>query len=144
MVDEVLLKEVRCKYCGRIFHVCRRCWRGQVYCGKRCRKICQRPMHRKAQKKYRQSDKGKKTRQKYENERKNQKKYKNTSDTGTTPQATFDIEPPERPGNQPKCLFCGLSGIVVPQFPRRAYGGKVFSEEIDLKREGYFFKGAER
>ncbi len=60
------------------------------------------------------------------------------SDMGTTAQASFDIEPPERPGKQLKCLFCGLSGTVVPQFPRRAYGGKVFSEEMDLKREGYF------
>ncbi len=60
------------------------------------------------------------------------------ADTGTTPRMVFDIEPPERPGNQPRCLFCGLSGIVVTQFPRRAYGGKVFSEEMDLKREGYY------
>ena len=138
MVDELVLKEVKCKYCGQIFYVCRRCWRGQVYCGKRCRKICQRPMRREAQRKYRQSDKGKKTRRKYENDRKKKKNRKKTSDTSTTPQATFDIEAPESPGNQPKCLFCGLSGIVVVQFPRRAYGGKVFSEEMDLKREGYF------
>jgi len=55
------------------------------------------------------------------------------ADTGTTPRTVFDIEPPERPGNQPRCLFCGLSGIVVTQFPRRAYGGEVFSEEMDLK-----------
>ena len=88
--------------------------------------------------------KAKKTRQEYENKRREEKNRKNMSDTGTTAQASFGIEPPERPGNQPKCLFCGLSGIVVPQFPRRAYGGRVFSEEIDPKREGYFFKGAER
>jgi hypothetical protein len=95
-------------------------------------------MHRKAQREYRQSDKGKKTRQEYEKKRRREKNGKNMSDTGTTVQASFDIEPPELPGKQPKCLFCGLSGIVVPEFPRRAYGKKVFSEEMDLKREGYF------
>ena len=138
MVDEVLLIEVRCKYCGRGFFVCRRCWRGQIYCGKRCRKICQRQMHREAQRQYRQTEKGKKTHREYEEKRRIKNNKKTVADVTTTPWEACDIEPPERPGNQPKCLFCGLSGIVVAQFPRRAYGGKVFSEEMDLKREGYY------
>jgi len=95
-------------------------------------------MHRESQRKYRRTDKGKETRQKYDKKRRMKKTKKNMADTGTTPRAVFDIEPPERAGNQPKCFFCGLSGIVAPQFRRRAYGGKVFSEEMDLKREGYF------
>jgi len=66
------------------------------------------------------------------------KNIKTMGDDTATPQGTCDIEPPQRSGNRPKCLFCGLSGIVVAQFPRRAYGGKVFSEGMDLKREGYY------
>ena len=140
-MNEVLLKEVQCKYCGRVFYICRRCWRGQAYCGKICRKLCQMEMHREAQRKYRRTAKGKKTHRKYEKERREKKMKKNSKTMGddtATPQGACDIEPPQRSENRPKCLFCGLSGIVVAQFPRRAYGGKVFSEEMDLKREGYY------
>ena len=137
-MDEVLLKEVRCKYCGRVFYVCRRCWHGQVYCGKRCRKICQREMHREAQRNYRQTAKGKKTHREYEEKRRIKKNKKTMADTGTTPHGACDIDPPKRPGNRPRCLFCGLSGIVVAQFPRRDYGGRVFSEEIGIERAKYF------
>jgi len=93
-------------------------------------------MHREAQRTYRQTAKGKKTHREYEEKRRIKKNKKTVADETTTPREARDIEPPERPGNRLRCLFCGLSGIVVAQFPRRAYGGKVFSEEMDLKREG--------
>ena len=138
MADAVLLKEIRCKHCGGIFYVCRRCWRGQVYCGDRCRKICQRESQREAQRRYRRTEKGKKTHRDYEQKRRIKKNKKTVADEGTTPQEACDIEHPQRPRNRPRCLFCGLSGIVVAQFSRRAYEGKVFSEEMGLGGKRYF------
>ena len=92
-------------------------------------------MYREAQRQYRQTEKGKKTHREYEEKRRIRNNKKTVADVTTTPQEACDIELPQLPGNQPKCLFCGLSGIVAPRFPRRAYGGKVYPEEMDLKRE---------
>jgi hypothetical protein len=32
-------RQDRCAWCNRIFHVCRRCDRGQIYCQRRCRRL---------------------------------------------------------------------------------------------------------
>lgn len=66
------------------------------------------------------------------------KSEKTVDDEGTTPQEACDIGPFQQPGNRPRCLFCGFWGIVVAQFPRRGYGGKVFPEEMGLVGEGSF------
>ena len=72
------------------------------------------------------------------NKSEGKKNNKTVVDEGTTPQKTCDIEHPQRLGNRPRCRFCGLSGIVVAQFSRRAYEGKVFSEEVGLGGKRYF------
>ena len=130
----VLLKEIRCK-CK--FYVCRSCWRGQVYCTKSCRKICQREMHREAQRKYRHTEKGKETRRLYEKTKNTQKNRGNPGDDSATPPKSCDMEPEKRSGNRPRCAFCGSIGVVVDHFPRRAYGGKVFSEGSGFERGPY-------
>ena len=138
MMGDVLLKMVRCRCCGRYFHVCRSCWRGQAYCGERCREIRQRRLHQIAQKKYRHTDKGRKTHRLYEQKRrKNQKKKKIMGDDSATPPKSCDMESKKRSGNRPRCLFCGSIGVVVDQFPRRAYGGKFFSEGSSFERAPY-------
>lgn len=130
MTDSVLLIEVRCRHCGAIFYVCRRCWRGQAYCGETCRKIHQVESHREAQRRYRRTERGRETHRKYEQKRRIKENRKTVADEGATPPEACDIGPPKRPGDRPRCLFCGMSGILVAQFPRRAYGGRVFSEEM--------------
>lgn len=130
MTDSVLLKEVRCRHCGKVFHVCRRCWRGQAYCGDTCRKIHQMESRREAQRRYQRTEKGKETRARAARRRRMKKSKKTVADETATPPKACDIGPPKRPGDRPRCLFCGVSGIVVDRFPRRAYGGKVFSDEI--------------
>jgi len=66
------------------------------------------------------------------------KSEKTVDDEGTTPQVACDIGDLQRPENRPRCLFCGLSGVVVAQFPHRGYGGKVFPEEMGLVGKVYF------
>jgi len=125
-MGDVFLKEIRCKYCGCTFYVCRSCWRGQIYCGKTCRKACQIEMHRKAQRKYRHTEKGKETRRLYEKTKDSKKNSVSPGDDTATGAKTCGIDLPKRFGNRPKCLFCGSIGVVVSKFPRRAYGGKVY------------------
>lgn len=130
MTGSILLKEVRCRHCGELFYVCRRCWRGQVYCGDTCRKIHQEASHREAQRRYQRTERGKETRRQAARRRRMKKSKKTVADDTATPPKVCDREPSKRSGDRPRCLFCGASGIVVDRFPRRAYGGKVFSDEI--------------
>ena len=58
---ERLLKAIVCHCCGLIFFLCPCCYRGHRYCSKKCRKSAQGAAHRKRQRKYRQTDKGKKS-----------------------------------------------------------------------------------
>ena len=44
--------------CGRVFYICRSCWRGQAYCGDPCRTKAQVQQHRKANKKHQDSPEG--------------------------------------------------------------------------------------
>jgi len=50
---------LECCWCEKPFVVCRSCWRGQRYCSKGCSKLGSQRSHRKAQKKYSQTPKGK-------------------------------------------------------------------------------------
>lgn len=138
MMRDVLLRVVQCRCCGLFFHVCRSCWRGQAYCGERCRRMRQRLLHRIAQRKYRHTDKGRKTHRLYEQERRKPKKKKKImgDDSATSP-PSCDMEPKKRSRNQPSCLFCGSIGVVVDHFPRRDYGGRVFSDATGFEKTPY-------
>ena len=58
MCDELLLIELECKHCELRFNICRKCYCGHVYCSSSCRREAQVKAHRKAQSRYRTSDKG--------------------------------------------------------------------------------------
>ena len=45
-------REARCRLCWAVFHVCRRCDRGQAYCGETCRRAKRRAQVRKAKRDY--------------------------------------------------------------------------------------------
>lgn len=88
--------------------------------------------HREAQRKYRQTEKGKKAHRKAENRRRhgqNQKKRKNMDDATSTPRRPWAMKILTRIRNHAwridmgsLCHFCGIRGRIVNAFPRRGYG----------------------
>jgi len=131
----LLLREICCRWCGFFFTVCRPCWRGQRYCGDACRLAAKRHNHSKAQRKYRSTEKGKRShrlsenRRRYRLNKKNHENEKNMDDaTSTGPSARFIgrlVSAWNRifgAGEAPRCQFCGSVGRVVAEFPRRGYG----------------------
>lgn len=56
-VCSTVFYEIACHYapCGRVFHICRHCYRGQRYCGNRCRREARRLQRQKANRRYEQS-----------------------------------------------------------------------------------------
>ena len=131
----MLLVEVSCPWCGAKFYVCRRCWRGQAYCGEECRILGRHRVHPEAQRRYRQTPQGKKAHRQGENRRrhgfsqKNAKKMDDPSSRGlpwwvirllisvrvlmVQARAWFD--------QSGRCHFCGCRGRVVDRFPRRGW-----------------------
>lgn len=128
----MLLLSIQCRCCEFYFCICRRCFRGQAYCSDECRRAGQLIIKRKAQRKYRQTEKGKKNHREDENRRRHglsKKNKKNMDDTTSTvlpvwcialllwmQSQIFGIKP------TPRCRFCNTSGQIVPVFPRRGYG----------------------
>ena len=131
------LVQVECRSCHIVFFICRRCFRGQVYCSDKCRIEGRCRNHREAQRRYRQTPKGKKAHCEAENRRRyglSKKNKKNMDDRSTTllpgrcitlliftrllilcARSWFD-----RTG---RCHFCGSCGVIVDTFSRRGYGG---------------------
>jgi hypothetical protein len=129
----LLLVEVCCHWCDLRFYVCQRCWRGQAYCCEECGILGSRRGHREAQRRYRQTLKGKKAHRQGENRRRhgwskqNEKKMDDPSSKGLPSRvigllvyahflmvyarAWFD--------RSRRCHFCGCKGRVVDRFPRR-------------------------
>jgi hypothetical protein len=128
----LLLLCIVCRWCGLQFCVCRRCWRGQAYCCYACRREGKRKSHRNAQRKYRQTEKGKKTHRESENRRRqgqHQQKRKNMDDATSTPRRPWAMKIINVSINlfwhtdiDPVCHFCGAHGRIVVTFPRRGYG----------------------
>ena len=135
----MLLQEVTCRWCGKVFCVCQSCWRGQCYCGKECRRAAKRQAHRKAELRYRRTEKGKKSHREAEKRRRmglTKKNKKTMDDTGTLiPISSVTIARVTKSCNKRqvfwektismrtcRCHFCGSVGVIVNQFPRRSYG----------------------
>lgn len=136
----VLLREVQCRWCGKVFCVCQSCWRGQAYCCDACRRAAKGNAHREAQRKYRTTEKGKKAHREAENRRRmglSKKNKKSVDDTASTLQCTAStitkcakasaMDHPLEWGATPllrmgRCHFCGSAGVIVDRFSRRGYG----------------------
>ena len=133
------LRRILCARCGRVFHVCQSCWRGQNYCSKECRGASRREARHATQRRYRRTEKGKKAHREAEKRRRvglTKKNARIVDYTGSTPQcgeATMETSPGgsddvrnEGGGNVVnavcRCHFCGSWGVVVDGFPRRGYG----------------------
>lgn len=127
------LRYICCRRCGTVFCVCQSCWRGQAYCCDFCRITAKRALHREAQRRYRQTLKGKIAHCKAEQRRRIKKTLKSVDDPSSTPPGDsvipFDscpapplIPAPSVSAQQPRCHFCGVLGQIVPRFPARGYG----------------------
>jgi len=137
-----LLRQIECKWCHVLFCICRCCFRGQAYCCDECRLAARRHHHRESERRYRQTPKGKKAHCQAENRRrhrssqKNQKKMDDQSSTGISGYCMCLLTWVrllvfharrwcDRAGY---CRFCGCSGTIVPEFPRR---GNESSREVE-------------
>ena len=128
----MLLIKITCRWCDFVFYMCRRCWRGHAYCSDECRIAGKRMNHCRAQRKYRQTKKGKRNHCWAENRRRHglsKKNQKNMDDAPSTVRTAWVMGVLCRLLNQllhvkdtPYCLFCGCSGQIVDHFPRRGYG----------------------
>ena len=124
------LLKIFCKCCGILFHICRCCYRGHVYCNLECRKAGYRQTRKAAQEKYRKKEKGKKQHREAENRRRQREKGENrvlkaalkTCDClKKIIRSIFEIDK-KRKGRTPKCNYCGITGKSVDKFPKRNYG----------------------
>lgn len=132
----LLLRQIRCEWCHILFYICRCCFRGQAYCCDECRIAGKRRNHRKAQRRYRQTPKGKKAHSEAENRRRHrssEKNQKNMDDPSSTPMPgycmslltwvrLFVFHARRWCDQAGYCRFCGCSGTIVAEFPRRGYG----------------------
>ena len=119
MCSDVLLIELECNHCKAGFYICRKCYRGHLYCSSSCRHEAQLIAHRKSQSRYRTSDKGRQAHSLNEKKRRMGKTKKTMADASTN-------RPPLRvilysivQNTQPRCRFCGVYGKLVDVFPRR-------------------------
>lgn len=114
-----LLIELECKNCKTRFYICRNCYYGNVYCCSTCRIEAQILAHRKAQKKYRATEKGRETHRIYEKSRRMGKNKKTMADETTKAALTRVIQFPIDKNMTPQCCYCGVFGKVVKIFPPR-------------------------
>ena len=126
----VLLQKIVCRCCEVTFHLCRCCYRGQVYCGQACRMAGYLRNHREAQKQYRETDNGKRSHREAE-KRRRMKSSPKSSVTSRALQACASLAKRihsllvEKSGTERgavHCAICGIAGTSVESFPSRGYG----------------------
>ncbi len=119
MCSDVLLIELECHHCKARFCICRKCYRGHLYCSNRCRREAQVKAHRKDQSQYRTSNKGREAHSRNEKKRRMGKINKTMADTSTNTPPLRVILYPTVQNTRPRCSFCGVYGKIVDVFPRR-------------------------
>jgi len=122
-----------CKHCHLLFAVCQSCYRGQLYCCQSCRIEGQRLLHREAQRRYRQTVKGREAHRQDEKLRRMRKRVerkKTVDDASSTPPIPHAILPLTEQFLVQHCHFCGCPGVLVKEFPRRGYGNKRHQMQI--------------
>ncbi len=128
----MLLIVIDCRWCHFSFFLCRACWRGHAYCSDACRTAGKLKNRREAQRRYRQTEKGKKNHREAENRRRYRQTIKKTINMDDTPSTVlpawcttliiwtqhhiFSLQ------IKPCCRFCCILGQPVLEFPRRGYG----------------------
>ncbi len=87
---------VWCRKCGTYFGVCRSCWRGQTYCSRSCRESKKKRLHCQAQRRYRQTEKGKEAHRVWERNRRYQQDPNDENQVEDT-SAPSGMKPEPRP-----------------------------------------------
>jgi len=119
MCSDVFLIELECKHCKLRFNICRKCYRGHVYCSNSCCLEAQVKAHRKDQSRYRTSNKGREAHSCNEKKRRMGKIKKTMADGSTNTPPLRVILYPIVQNTKPRCRFCGVYGKMVDVFPRR-------------------------
>ena len=119
MCSDVLLIELECKYCKLRFNICRKCYCGHLYCSSSCRRQAQVKARRKAQSRYRTSNKGREAHSCNEKKRRMGKIKKTMADESTNPPPLRVILYSIVQNTKPRCSFCGVYGKIVEFFLRR-------------------------
>ncbi len=129
-----MLLEIECGWCELVFYMCRKCWRGHKYCCDECRLLAKRVRQCKTQRKYRQTENGKKKH--CESEKKRRLKQNRGRNSGTAISRGVPLwcavmvlllkkyagRGAVRGKKITRCLFCGVTGHIVHKFPVRGYG----------------------
>lgn len=128
----MLLISIECRWCCFPFFICRSCWRGHAYCCDNCRRAGTLRNKREAQRRYRQTKKGKKNHCEAENRRRYRKIIQNVKNMDDTPSRVLPVWCTTTIiwtrhhilslQIKPHCRFCSVLGQLVTQFPRRGYG----------------------
>ena len=119
MCSDVLLIELECNHCKLRFYICRKCYRGHVYCSNSCRREAQVKAHRRVQSQYRTSNKGRKAHSRNEKKRRMGKTKKTMADASTNSPPLRVIFHPNVQNTKERCGFCGVYGKIVDVFPPR-------------------------
>ena len=140
MAKEVVLRRLTCNWpdCGLVFYICNSCYRGQVYCGKTCRKKARREQRRLADQRYRRSQEAQLDHRDRQREYRDRCRHRRVTDhtsagkgrsvkivepsreTGMSTPLTQGLQ--DRPrlkrlqdAMRPVCIVCGRSGHVGVQ-----------------------------
>lgn len=123
--------QILCPQCGCYFCVCRKCWRGQKYCGRECKQEGYIKIRKKAKKEYQNSENGKRKRRESEARRRWRlmagKKKKTTLTSklkpgfppssvkgkGINPDQQLTNKPCKKEGVAGVCCLCGCVGVIV-------------------------------
>jgi hypothetical protein len=124
---------IQCRQCGAYFCICRKCWKGQAYCGDTCKQLGYAQRRKEAQRRYRKTENGKGKHREAEQRRRlrlqpdNRKtddetegKKQNQRDSNPAFHALHNgatIRHTTRPGKERtkkgRCHFCGVKGVIV-------------------------------
>jgi len=123
--SKIFCKQKICRCCRKIFYICQKCYKGQVYCSDGCRRAGYLERHREAQRRYQRTENGKKKR----NDAANRRRYGGKKYTGKfrtllqTCICRMMSLIPKRDhkyyDHRAKCSICGIEGVLVDNFPRR-------------------------
>lgn len=124
MEKKIELIKIICNCCGKIFSMCRSCYRNNCYCSVECRKSGLRESRKMAQKKYRKTEKGKKQHAAGEKRRRSRKKTgqkKTVAKSRSCMCIMMKLVQIFKKKTQAKCEICGIEGEVVEKFSKRGY-----------------------
>ena len=95
--------------CGAVFYICGSCYRGQAYCGDRCRAPAQRQQRRNANRRHQQSPEGRLDHRDHQRAYRARCRLRGVTDTPSTgrPRSATIAPPVRHPAIRPVCVVCG-------------------------------------